>query len=165
MLSASCCCYVSRAVLFEQNKNTNYKKKVVHTYEHKFGLTQKPCEKLLSTPAEKKTFEHRPRAQYCSDRAQTPTTASGQPSSAKSSAFARTARVRRDMVENRRKNHNYNYKYKAPLRGVGCPRGVTQAGMPQGKNYQSPSSGRIRVIPNVRNIYFLISVIPWCHFF
>ena len=34
-----------------------------------------------------------------------------------------------------RKKHDYlSLLYKAPLRGWGVPRGVTQAGMPQGNN-------------------------------
>ena len=44
--------------------------------------------------------------------------------------------------------------YKAPLRGLGAvPRWVTQVGMPHGKNYQSLSSGSLRVIPSVRNFF------------
>lgn len=35
----------------------------------------------------------------------------------------------------------------------GVPRRVMQAGIPQGKNYQSPSSGSIEGHPNVRSIY------------
>ena len=58
-----------------------------------------------------KIFERPPRAQYCSDRAQTSTIVSGRPFSAEPLAFAQTARVQRDMVENRREFHNYNYTY------------------------------------------------------
>ena len=39
-----------------------------------------------------------------------------------------------------------------PFGELGSTRGVTQTGMLQGKNDQSPSSGSMRVIPIVRNI-------------
>ena len=53
----------------------------------------------------------------------------------------------------------FRYSTRLPFGEWGIPRGVTQAGMPQGKNYQSSSSGSMRVIPNVRTIYVWTSVI------
>ena len=65
----------------EQNKT--HMKKMERTYKNEYGPKQKPHTKFLSTPAERKTIKRLPRAQQCSDCAQTSTTVSGRPSSAK----------------------------------------------------------------------------------
>ena len=49
----------------------------------------------------------------------------------------------------------YVYIQDSPSRSGVFPAGWRKIGMPQGKNFQSPSSGSMRVIPNERNIYFV----------
>ena len=73
-------------------------------YENECGLTQKPREKLFSTPAEKKTLSAR-------HSLNTARIAPRLLPHANSLAFAQTARVRRYTIENRRRIHNYNYTY------------------------------------------------------
>ena len=102
------------------------------------------------------------RATYCTDRAQTSGTVTPTVELCPPHPTFRTkVRARRNVPEGK-KNDNYTYTYKAPLRGLGgVPLGVTQGGMPQGQNDQSPSRGSMWVIPCVRNIYLWTTVIPW----
>ena len=60
MLSACCCCYLLVGLLgCAPSKIKIHLEEVVRTYENEDGLTQKPREKLLSTPAEKNTLSVR----------------------------------------------------------------------------------------------------------
>ena len=74
------------------------------------------------------------------------------PSSDPSGAEIGRARPARKCPAARKKTRFY-FVTRLPFGECGVPRGVTQAGMPQGNNYQSSSSGSMSAIPNVRNIY------------
>ena len=74
-------------------------------------LTETPGNRLIHS-RKKKNFGRPPRELQCSDRAQTSTTGSGQPSCIDVVlGFWLKVLVRRDKFENRRKNHNYTYTY------------------------------------------------------
>ena len=65
------------------------------------GLTQKPREMLVYTPA-RENYERLPRAPGCTDRAQTSTKVSGRPSRVDLLSVFLKMLVQRDMLENRR---------------------------------------------------------------
>ena len=79
--------------------------------ENKKRFTETPGNRLIHSQ-KKKNFERPPRELQCSDRAQTSTTGSGRASCIDVVlGFWLKVLVRRDMFENRRKNHNYTYTY------------------------------------------------------
>ena len=126
-----------------------------------WGCCENPGICLTCTQGQK-SLKGLPRATHCTGHAQTsgnvtPTVELCPPYP----TFRTKVRAQRDVPEEKR-DDNCTYTYKAPLRGVrGVPRGLTQAGMPQGKNKQWLSLGNVWVIPCVRNIYLWINVIPW----
>ena len=120
------------------------------TYVQSKASCREPGKSSYTLPAEK-NFERLPREVQRSDGAQTSTSVSGRASRVGVfSVLAKSARTKRYVDK---KNHNYTYTCKAPLRGVGCsPRGDASWHATR-KNHQSPSSGSMGAIPNVRNIY------------
>ena len=95
--------------------------------------TEEPRKSSYPLPAEK-NFEIPPRDLQCSDRAQTSTTGSGQPYCVDVVlGFRLKVLVRRDKFENRRKLTNIRIHTRLPFGEWDVSRGVTQAGMPQGK--------------------------------
>ena len=132
------CClpvvYVLGCVLVrEGNKN---RQNVTVTYVQSRPHTEKPGKSSYPLP-KKKNFERPPRDLQCSDRAQTSTTGSGQPYCVDVVlGFRLKVLVRRDKFENRRKLTNIRIHTRLPFGEWDVSRGVTQAGMPQAKNYQ-----------------------------
>ena len=99
-----CCC---RWVIISPQKKT----KIVCAMKIKKRFTETPGNRLIHS-RKKKNFGRPPRELQCSDRAQTSTTGSGQPSCIDVVlGFWLKVLVRRDKFENRRKNHNYTYTY------------------------------------------------------
>ena len=73
------------------------------------GLIRETQEIVLSTLAEKQSFEGLPRAPECTDRARPSTSVSGRPSRVDYSAFSHKLLVPRDMLGKIRKKHQRNY--------------------------------------------------------
>ena len=99
----------------------------------KWASCRETREIVLSTPVGKKNFERLPRELQCSDRAQTSTNVSGRASCVGVLSVLPKVILRRDMFQRRRNFTIIDIHTRLPFGEWDVPRGVTQAGMPQGK--------------------------------